>query len=259
MYTLKGSMGARVGAFFLDALFLNLAFGLLAWVSLYLYWLLLPFGTFLYYGLCEGSSLGASPGKRICGLIVVDEAGMPLDFGQAFLRSLCRCLSALILGIGFLIGLFDAQGRALHDRLAKTFVAARTAAPQAGSAPQAGAAPQAQSVKGSGGTRLNPQLIGVAGQFAGRAFPVSAQGVLLGRDQASCDFTFPEQAQGISRNHCKLQFNPQTQMFVLYDLGSSYGTFLGTGVRVPQGQPMALRSGDEFYLASRANLFRVSL
>ena len=85
------------------------------------------------------------------------------------------------------------------------------------------------------------------------------QGIMMGRDSAACDFVFPDHAQGISRNHCKIQFNPQTQMFVLYDLGSSYGTFLGNGVRVPQGQPMAMRPGDEFYLASRANLFRVSL
>ena len=48
-------------------------------------------------------------------------------------------------------------------------------------------------------------------------------------------------------------------MFVLYDLGSSFGTYLGSGIQVPQGQPAALRAGDEFYLATRANVFRVSL
>ena len=106
---------------------------------------------------------------------------------------------------------------------------------------------------------IHPQIIGISGQFAGQAFPVSTHGVMLGRDPSSCDFVFPSNIQGISRNHCKLQFNPQTQMFVLYDLGSSYGTFLGSGVRVPQGQPAALRAGDEFYLASRGNVFRVSL
>ena len=94
---------------------------------------------------------------------------------------------------------------------------------------------------------------------SGQAFPVSTHGVMLGRDPSSCDFVFPSNAKGISRNHCKLQFNPQTQMFVLYDLGSSFGTYLGSGIQVPQGQPAALRAGDEFYLATRANVFRVSL
>lgn len=106
---------------------------------------------------------------------------------------------------------------------------------------------------------IHPQIIGISGQFAGQAFPVSTHGVMLGRDPASCDFVFPSNAKGISRNHCKLQFNPQTQMFVLYDLGSSFGTYLGSGIQVPQGQPAALRAGDEFYLATRANVFRVSL
>ena len=106
---------------------------------------------------------------------------------------------------------------------------------------------------------LRPQIIGISGQFAGQAFPVSTHGVMLGRDPASCDFVFPANAKGISRNHCKLQFNPQTQMFVLYDLGSSFGTYLGSGIQVPQGQPAALCAGDEFYLATRANVFRVSL
>lgn len=52
---------------------------------------------------------------------------------------------------------------------------------------------------------------------------------------------------------------PEPLKVVLYDLGSSYGTFLGNGLRVPQGQPAALRTGDEFYLASRGNVFRVEV
>ena len=104
-----------------------------------------------------------------------------------------------------------------------------------------------------------PQIIGVVGQFAGRVFTMQANTMMMGRDAASCDFVFSESAQGISRNHCKVVFNPQTMMFVLYDLGSSCGTFLSNGVKVLQGQPVALRSGESFYLASPGNLFRVSL
>ena len=106
---------------------------------------------------------------------------------------------------------------------------------------------------------INPKLIGVVGQFAGRSYPIRPNGIMMGRDAASCEFVFSESAQGISRNHCKVEFNPQTTMFVLYDLGSSCGTFLANGVKVQQGQPVALRPGDSFYLASQGNLFRVSL
>ena len=253
MYQQKGSMGARIGALFLDGLFLSIILSIILFISFNLFYVLSPFATFLYYGIFEGSSLHATLGKRICGLIVVDERGIPIGPGKAFLRSLCRLLSGLILCIGYIIGLADPEGKALHDKLAGTFVANRVQAmpPMPQPIPQPERRPPVM--------QINPQLIGVAGLFAGKSFPIRPQGIMMGRDSAACDFVFPDHAQGISRNHCKIQFNPQTQMFVLYDLGSSYGTFLGNGVRVPQGQPMAMRPGDEFYLASRANLFRVSL
>jgi len=247
-------MGARIGALLLDGLFINIIAGLLSLVSVTIGGIFAAFGTFLYYGVCEGSPWSATLGKKICGLVVLDEQGRPLTFGKSFLRSLCRLVSGAILGIGYIIGLADSQGKALHDKMAGTFVAQAQAAPAA--APPVPAAPPVQRSFNMNGY---PQIIGVAGKFAGKAFSLPQQGVIMGRDSASCEFVFPESTQGISRNHCRVVFNPQTRMFVLYDLGSSYGTFLGTGVRVSQGQPMALRPGDEFYLASRANLFRVSL
>lgn len=256
MYRTKGSMGARIGAFILDSIFVNIIAGLVAFVSVRLYSYMLPFMNFLYFALCEGSSMSASLGKRICGLIVVDEDGLPLTYGTAFLRSLGRMISGICLGIGFLIGFFDSDGKTLHDRMAHTFVADSKVIYNP-PAPQPQPAPQPAPRKGS--NQMNPKIIGISGQFAGRAFPIPSQGAMLGTDAASCDFVFPQGSPGISRNHCKIQYNPQTQMFILYDLGSSYGTFLGSGVRVPQGQPMALRPGDDFYLASQGTLFRVSL
>lgn len=249
-------MGARIGAALLDGVFLNIIAGLLAIISTNLYMLVIPFLSLLYFGICEGSPMSASLGKRICGLIVVDEDGLPLTYGTAFLRSFGRLISGILLGIGFLIGLFDSEGKTLHDRMARTFVADSrvTYTPPA---PSPAVQPPAPPRKGS--NQMNPKIIGISGQFAGRAFPIPSQGAMLGTDAASCDFVFPQGSPGISRNHCKIQFNPQTQMFILYDLGSSYGTFLGSGVRVPQGQPMALRPGDDFYLASQGTLFRVSL
>lgn len=266
MYQQKGSMGARIGAFLLDNIIINIIAGLIAWVSWELYLLTLPFLSFLYFGICEGSSMSASPGKRICGLIVVDESGMPLSYGTAFLRSLGRLISGVCLGIGFLLGLFDREGKTLHDRMARTFVASRREVyqqpappPPPPPQPQPQPQPQLQSASMKGNGNMNPQIIGISGQFAGRAFPIAPQGSMLGTDPASCDFVFPRGCPGISRNHCKIQYNPQTRMFILFDLGSSYGTFLGSGVRVPQGQPMALQPGDNFYLASPSSLFRVSL
>ena len=124
-YRQMGPMGARIGAFFLDQIFLTLI--LCASIPYGLFPLLAVTGNLLYFGFFEGSGLHASLGKRLCGLIVVDREGVPLDFGRAFLRSLCRILSGAILGIGFLMGLLDREGRALHDQMAGTFVALRSA------------------------------------------------------------------------------------------------------------------------------------
>lgn len=253
MYSECASKGMRIGAYLIDAVILSLMQAALALLAG-------PYGAMIlggvlsvcYYGVTEGSALSGSLGKYLCGLIVVDDQGRPLGYGKAFVRALCRVLSGLIFGIGFLIGLFSEDGRTLHDRIAGTFVAKR----------------EADTTTGTVHTPVKPhdaannaRIIGVTGAFAGKAFPVSTQGVMMGRDQTACDFVLSgaQTKQGISRMHCKIQFNPQTKMFILYDLGSTYGTFLGNGVRVAQGEPVALRSGDEFYLATRQNTFRVCL
>lgn len=248
----KAPISSRFAAILLDSIFINIICGFIYGIteSFVVYYLLNFFGTFLYYGICEGSSMSATLGKKICGIVVLDKDGQKLTSGQGFLRSVCRVVSGFTLGVGFLMALFDPEAKALHDKLAKTFVAKTSAAQQSAFIPQA-------PVQTSDNINSVPQIIGITGQFAGKAYNLPSQGAMFGRDAASCEFVFLESTQGISRNHCKIAFNPQTNMFVLYDLGSSYGTFLSNGTKVLQGQPVALRYGEEFYLASRANLFRV--
>jgi len=65
---------------------------------------------------------GATPGKMIFKLRVVNPAGGPITWGQAIGRYFAQILSGLILCIGFIMAGFDDQKRALHDRLADTRV-----------------------------------------------------------------------------------------------------------------------------------------
>lgn len=241
----RASIGVRFGAFLLDSIFINIINSFIFAYSPYLYLIICPFITFLYYGICEGSTMSASLGKKICGLVVVDENGNKLTSAQGFTRSICRILSALLLGIGFIIALFDEDGKALHDKMAGTFVTSDI--------------PETNVSTTNTAMRYGPTVICIRGNFAGKAFNINQQGITFGRDANICEFAFPESTKGISRLHCKLLFNPQTQMFVLYDLGSSYGTFLENGTRIIQDHPIALRSGEGFYLASQANFFRVNL
>ncbi len=62
-------------------------------------------------------------GKWATGLRIERQNGEPLSFGRATLRhTLGYLVSLLTLGIGFLLAAFDAEGRALHDRIADTIV-----------------------------------------------------------------------------------------------------------------------------------------
>jgi uncharacterized RDD family membrane protein YckC len=65
---------------------------------------------------------GATPGKMVFGLKVINPDGTPISIGQAIGRYLGTLLSWIIIGIGFIMAGFDDQKRALHDRLVNTRV-----------------------------------------------------------------------------------------------------------------------------------------
>lgn len=253
---------ARIGAYIIDNIILNLLVFLCSYISVGLGLIIAFVGGTLYYGIMEGSNLYATLGKYLMGIVIVNENGQPIDYGKSFTRAICRMLSSMLFGIGFLIGLFDDEGKTLHDRIAGTRVVAKASICQPSAAVYEKRAmnrmePQ-QPVQRSGYSASQPKIVGVAGKYAGQAYPVGPQGLIMGREQNVCDFVFESNTGGISRTHCKIQYNPQTGMFVLHDMGSSYGTFLENGVCVSQGQPVALRPGEQFYLADRSCMFMVT-
>jgi uncharacterized RDD family membrane protein YckC len=65
---------------------------------------------------------GATPGKMILKLKVVNPLGGPITVGQAVGRYFSQILSGLIFGIGFMMAGWDEEKRALHDRLCDTRV-----------------------------------------------------------------------------------------------------------------------------------------
>lgn len=255
---------ARMGAFIIDDIVLWIIIIVCAYISYGLGAIMLFAGSTLYFGIMDGSNMHGTFGKYLMGIVTVDENGQPIDYGKSFTRAICRLLSTAILGTGFLIGLFDEEGKTLHDRIAGTRVITKESMGQAAFAAYGNQGIQrnnnlAQQAPVRAGSGAQPKLLGVAGRYAGQAYLIGPQGLMMGRDQSACDFVFDGSASGISRTHCKIQYNPQTGMFILYDLGSSYGTYLGNGMRVPQGQPMALSAGEQFYLADRGCMFMVSV
>ncbi len=76
----------------------------------------------LYFALLESSERGATVGKMAVGLRVVTENGQRLGFGHATGRYFAKFISAIILGIGFLMVAFTDRKRGLHDMIAGTLV-----------------------------------------------------------------------------------------------------------------------------------------
>jgi len=65
---------------------------------------------------------GATPGKMVFKLKVVDANGGKISYGRAFGRSCAEILSRVICLIGYIIAAFDDQKRALHDHMCSTRV-----------------------------------------------------------------------------------------------------------------------------------------
>jgi uncharacterized RDD family membrane protein YckC len=78
--------------------------------------------SWLYYALMESSAKQATLGKMALGIMVTDLEGRRIGFGRATGRYFAKILSALILGIGFLMAAFTARKQGLHDMIAGTLV-----------------------------------------------------------------------------------------------------------------------------------------
>lgn len=75
----------------------------------------------IYSGFFLGK-YGATPGKMAMGLQVVFENGAHMTFSRGIQRQAAEWFSALALGIGYLIALFDPGRRTLQDWVCRTLV-----------------------------------------------------------------------------------------------------------------------------------------
>jgi len=80
------------------------------------------FGGWLYEALMESSSYQATLGKMVCGMKVTDLYGNRISFGRATGRHFAKILSAMLLGVGYIMVAFTERKQGLHDLLAGTLV-----------------------------------------------------------------------------------------------------------------------------------------
>lgn len=129
----------RVGAYIIDAIVLavvggiigglfggaagsaNDPMGFMAGGSLLLNLISIVIGIGYFAGM-ESSSWQATLGKKVLGLVVVDENGQRISLAKGIGRYFGKILSALIVLIGFIMVAFTEKKQGLHDMLAGTLV-----------------------------------------------------------------------------------------------------------------------------------------
>ena len=112
--------------------------------------------------------------------------------------------------------------------------------------------------KGRGPVGKYAVLRGVTGKYAGQKFDLLKGKVVIGRDPATCNIVFDKNTPGISGRHCQVVYDPNEDCFLITDLGSSYGTFLGNSKKLTANVAEKLYAGDTFYLCDNANRFVVT-
>jgi uncharacterized RDD family membrane protein YckC len=112
--------GIRVGAVLIDGIIGFIVGKLLEFI---------PGGTVLsvIFGIAYSvyfiGSTGSTPGKLILKIKVIRMDGSPVGYGLATGRYFANILSALILGIGYIMAAFDkVYAQTLHDKICKTRV-----------------------------------------------------------------------------------------------------------------------------------------
>lgn len=86
-------------------------------------WILsFSFSGLLYFAWFESSSLQATPGKLVLGLIVTDLYGERLSFRRALGRNSAKCFSYLTCYMGFILAAFTERKQALHDMMSLAMV-----------------------------------------------------------------------------------------------------------------------------------------
>ena len=81
------------------------------------------FGSIAYYIVLEGGPRGATFGKSMCGIKIVDiNTGGPIGYGNATIRYLVRIISGFVFYLGYLWMLWDPQKQCWHDKAAKCVV-----------------------------------------------------------------------------------------------------------------------------------------
>ncbi len=107
---------------------------------------------------------------------------------------------------------------------------------------------------GGSAASVSVRLTCVQGALKGKSWTSSGGELVLGRG-AGCAVQLPENAQGVSRQHCAISWDGKT--WVVRDLNATYGTYLTSG-KLNGGASAVLSQGDMIYLGSKQEAYQVT-
>lgn len=122
------------------------------------------------------------------------------------------------------------------------------------SAPAAPVQPMPQNNASAVRISQGAVITGMKGIMANRSFNINGS-IVLGRNSQKCNVCFPVDSKGISGLHC--QIRQANGGYEIMDLGSSNGTFLGSGQKLTPNVPVFIPDGTYFYLGSAEQLFQI--
>ena len=98
------------------------------------------------------------------------------------------------------------------------------------------------------------RLVCVSGPLSGQSYVLGSGVLSIGTDPSNT-VRLPAGTPGVSRRHCCVRWQNSAPQLV--DLGSSYGTFLADGRKLPPQYPAELNVGSRFYLGDPGCMFQV--
>ena len=123
----------------------------------------------------------------------------------------------------------------------------------------AGQPAQPQTPEQPAQSGVSPVIRSMSTQHGGMTVQLHHQPIQVGRDNATCRLVFRENTPGVSAHHCQIYFDEQAQVFVVTDLGSTYGTFLAGGQRIAPESPVKLPPKSSIYLGEPDNTLYLDL
>jgi uncharacterized RDD family membrane protein YckC len=120
----------RLGAYLLDVLIYGIPAVIVVVVAALisdalgvLAYFLVIVGSVAYFIYYEGGPKGATPGKQVCGIRIIDmQGGGSIGYGRAFIRWIMKIVSGAVFYLGYLWMLWDKEKQCWHDKVANDVV-----------------------------------------------------------------------------------------------------------------------------------------